>query len=58
MLPDDYKVLKRAEKLIRTGEAKCVDMGHGTKIYKVPSNNPKKYIIRVDIKVNEEDEHE
>lgn len=56
MLPDDYKAMKRAEKLIRTGEAKCVDMGQGIKIYKVPSNNPKKYTIRVDIKINEEDE--
>lgn len=40
---------------IMEGKAKRVDLGHGTIVYAVPSNNPKKFTIRIDMKVEEEE---
>lgn len=39
---------------IQKGLYKRVDLGHGTIAYKIPSNNPKKFTIRIDMKVEEE----
>lgn len=32
-----------------------VDLGNNTIVYKVPSSNPSKYTIRIDIRVNTEE---
>lgn len=47
------EAISKAVSLIKKGELKRADLGHGMVAYKVPSNNPDKYIIRVDIKVRE-----
>lgn len=47
--------LRKAIQQIKAGDAARVDLGHGTIVYKVPSNNPKKFTIRIDIKIEEED---
>lgn len=44
--------LKLAIRNIKAGKCVRVDLGHNTIVYKVPSNNPDKYTIRVDIKVD------
>lgn len=46
--------LVRAVKDIQKGLYKRVDLGHGTIMYKIPTNNPKKFTIRIDMKVEEE----
>lgn len=48
--------LVNAVDLLRKSDTKRVDLGHNTIVYKVPSNHPKKYIIRIDMKFNEESE--
>lgn len=45
--------LKNAITLIQNGQCKRVDLGHNTAVYKVPSNNPNKYTIRIDMKFDE-----
>lgn len=50
----DIQVLKKAIDMIKDGSCNQVDLGHSMLIYKVPSNNPKKYTIRLDIKIYEE----
>lgn len=59
MIPDLTKhglaSLRKAVMMIQAGESKRVDLGHGTIVYKVPSANPKKYTIRIDMKVEEEE---
>lgn len=47
----DLKAASRAISLIQEGTCNRVDLGHGMIIYKVPSNNPNKYTIRLDIKM-------
>lgn len=47
----DHKVLSNAISLIQEGVCNRVDLGHGMILYKVPSNNPNKYTIRLDIKM-------
>jgi hypothetical protein len=47
------EAISKAVSLIKKGELKRADLGHGMVAYRVPSNNPGKYIIRVDIKVRE-----
>ena len=42
-------------KRIMKGECNRVDLGHGTIVYKVPSQNPKKFTVRVDMKIEEEE---
>ena len=39
---------------IMAGKAKRVDLGHGTIVYAIPSNNPKKLTVRIDMKIEEE----
>jgi hypothetical protein len=51
----DIQVLNRAIAMIKDGSCNRIDLGHGMLIYKVPSNNPKKYTIRLDIKVYEDE---
>lgn len=51
----DIQVLDRAIAMIKDGSCNRIDLGHGMLIYKVPSNNPKKYTIRLDIKVYEDE---
>lgn len=51
----DFSVLNQAIQLIKAGRMKRADIGHGMVVYKVPSNNPYKYTIRMDIKVEETD---
>ena len=45
--------LVNAVDLLRNSDVKRVDLGHDTIVYKVPTNNPKKYTIRVDMKFDE-----
>ena len=47
----DIEAISKAVSLIQKGELKRADLGHGMVAYRVPSNNPDKYIIRVDIKM-------
>lgn len=47
--------LIRAVKTIVSGDAAKVEINDEIKAYKVPSNNPSKYIIRIDIKVQEDE---
>lgn len=55
LLQKDLEAIKKAYTMIRKGYCTRVDLGLGSSVYKVPSNNPNKYTIRVDLKVNEED---
>lgn len=43
----------RAVSQIRSGNAKKIQVDNDIKVYKIPSNNPDKYTIRVDIQVRE-----
>lgn len=43
-----------AVKSIIAGKASKVEINKEIKAYKVPSNNPNKYTIRIDIKVEED----
>lgn len=52
------EAISKAVSLIKAGELKRADLGHGMVAYKVPSNNPDKYIIRVDIKIAKEKQNE
>lgn len=52
------EAISKAVSLIKTGKLKRADLGHGMVAYKVPSNNPDKYIIRVDIKIAKEKQNE
>lgn len=47
----DLKCISKAFDLIEEGTSVRVDLGYGMVMYKVPSNNPKKYTIRLDIKM-------
>lgn len=55
MLQSDLEAIKRAHTLIKRGQCTRIDLGCGMVMYKVPSNNPNKYTIRLNIKVNEEE---
>ena len=46
--------LIKAVKTIASGDATKVEINNEIKAYKVPSNNPNKYTIRIDIKVEED----
>lgn len=46
-------VIRNAIAQIREFGVKWVDVGNDTIVYKVPSNNPQKYTIRIDMKFNE-----
>lgn len=48
------EAIKNAIQAIKRGEAKRVDIGLDVSVYKVPSQNPAKYTIRVDIRVKED----
>ena len=50
----DDKAIAKAIQTIKRGEAKRVDIGLDVSVYKVPSQNPNKYTIRIDIKVKED----
>lgn len=45
--------LRSAIQTILSGKGKRIDLGHGTIVYKVPSANPKKCTIRIDMEVEE-----
>lgn len=47
--------IDQAIKAVRKGWAKKILLEDGTIVYKVPSNNPAKYTIRVDVKVVEKE---
>lgn len=47
----DLKCIGKAFDLIEEGTSIRVDLGYGMIMYKVPSNNPNKYTIRLDIKM-------
>ena len=49
----DLEAISKAVSLIKKGQLKRADLGHGMVAYKVPSNSPDKYIIRIDIKIKE-----
>ena len=46
--------LIRAVRTIVSGDAARIEINKEIKAYKVPSNNPNKYTIRIDIKVEED----
>lgn len=48
---EGINTLMRAIGMISDGKVDRVDLGHGTKAYKVPSHNPNKFLVRVDIDV-------
>lgn len=48
------KTLSLAVQSIMTDKCKRVDLGCGTVVYRVPSNNPKKFTVRIDMKIEEE----
>lgn len=48
--------LANAVRMLRTSDVKRIDLGHDTIIYKVPTGNPKKYTIRVDMKFDESED--
>jgi hypothetical protein len=48
--------IRNAVSQIREHDVKRVDLGHDTTVYKVPSNNPNKYTIRIDMKFDESEE--
>lgn len=50
------KALKKSILLIQEGSCNRVDLGSNTIVYKVPSPNPNKYTIRIDIKIKAEEE--
>lgn len=54
MLQKDLEAIKRAYAAIKQGHCNRIDLGCGMIMYKVPSSNPRKYIVRLDIKVKEE----
>lgn len=56
MTQTDLRAVDTACALIKEGVCNRVDLGCGMVIYKVPSNNPNKYTIRLDIKINKEEE--
>lgn len=47
----DLKAAYKAISLIQEGICNRVDLGNSMTVYKVPSNNPNKYTIRLDIKM-------
>ena len=51
----DLQAIQTAISLISQGDVSRVDLGHNTIVYKVSSINPKKYTIRMDIKIDEEE---
>lgn len=48
--------LRKAVRMITSGETKRIDLGNGTIVYKISSKNPKKYTIRIDMRIEEEEE--
>lgn len=48
--------IEAALNLIKAGVARRIELSKDVTAYKVPSNNPNKYLIRVDIWIDEEDE--
>lgn len=50
------EAIKIAVNNIRENGVKRIDLGHDSTVYKVPSNNPDKYTIRIDMKFNESEE--
>lgn len=56
MLQKDLEAIKEAYGLIKKGMCSRISIGSNKTMYKVPSNNPNKFIIRMDIKVNKEDQ--
>lgn len=54
LTPNGINSLRAAIRMILSGKRRRVDLSHGTIVYKVPSNNPNKYTIRIDMEVEEE----
>lgn len=52
------KSIRNAIQQIGLFGVKRVDLGHNTIVYKVPTGNPNKYTIRIDIKVDDTEENE
>lgn len=52
--PTELSATLEAIKLITRGNSTKCEVNNRVKVYKVPSNNPNKYTIRVDIKVQED----
>lgn len=50
------KSLGIAINLLLDSGVKKVDLGHDTIVYKVPSNKPGKYTIRIDMSIDESEE--
>lgn len=54
LTPNGINSLRAAIRMILSDKSRRVDLGHGTIVYKVPSDNPNKYMVRIDMKVEEE----
>lgn len=55
LTPNGVNSLRAAIRMILNGKSERVDLGNGTSVYKVPSKNPNKYTIRIDMKIEEEE---
>lgn len=55
-MENDLQAISKAINLIKDGLSVRIDLGSGLCVYKVPSGNPAKYTIRIDIKVNLEED--
>lgn len=51
---DELHAISRAVKSISKTNSSRVDIYDSIKVYKVPSNSPNKYTIRIDIRVKED----
>ena len=54
MLQFELESISKAINSIHQGIFNKISIGDNMIAYKVPSNNPKKYVIRLDVKINEE----
>lgn len=50
--PDELSRIEEAVETVIARKAKKVQVNSRTQVYIIPSNNPEKYTVRVDIKVD------
>ncbi len=55
MTPKEMESVSAAVNLIMGGVVSKCAVNNRINVYKIPSSNPEKYVIRVDIKVNQEE---
>lgn len=55
MTPKEMESVSTAVNLIMIGSVSKCAVNNRINVYKIPSANPEKYMIRIDIKVNQEE---